>query len=1075
MTCSRSKGLALVSAFLLQLSSFAFAAPLSGTKSVGPTGDYASLTAAIADVNAVGNGLGGALILELQSNYVSSVESFPLTIPALTGSSATNTLTIRPASNATGLSISSGDTTAATVDLNGANHVTFDGRPGGVGSNAGSGVGTASQLIIANIFAGVALRFINEASGNTIRYTTLRASNPISNSGVVVFSTTTGANGNDNNTLDHCDIRDGASTPANGIYSAGTTTLTASNNSGNTVSNCNIYNFYTASNVAAGVRLYRGNDAWTISGNSFYQTASRAAVRFEVYPVLIDNNSGNNFIVTNNSIGGSAPNCGGTAWTTPGTAAAYLFRGIYLSVGTTTPSSVQGNTIANIVWTTLNTTPTDLLGVWSGIFVGAGSVNVGTVTGNTIGSSMGTNSISVTTAGTGGTTYGISSISSGTVAITNNTIGAITVNGSSTSVSNSLVGIQVTAGANTISNNLVGSTATPSPLTGNSLSLNASTLSTSTTGQQVTGILSSSATGANITGNTVANLNNNYNGTSTAGQIRGIATSNGVNTITGNTVRNLTSTSQNVNNDTAQSVYGIIDTATMAGQTVSQNTVHSLANTAASAGVAVTGIYFSGPSSGTNLIARNFVHSLALDSINISSVVNGMQFSAATFTAQNNLVRLGIKADGTSTVGASGINGIVDLSTTAGRNFYHNTVYVGGTQTSVSSISQAFLSNGANNARTYQNNIFVNARSNSGGTGRHYAVRYGNTIFNPNGLTAGGNLFLASGNGGILGANGNDRSTLTAWQAATGQDASSFNVDPLFVNPTGDASTVDLHLQPSSPANNGGELTTGVLDDFDGAFRAIGPPDIGADEFYSNNATLTALTLNGVTLSPTFDSNATTYSTFVPNSTTSTTVTATPADVNVLAQIKINGSNFAFPPAIPLSVGSNTITVLVTAYDGTTTKTYTVFITRKSIFQEWAASNTVANDPNVFGSNGLKNLLNFAFSMNPRTGYSGALVYNGTFAGSGTIASTGQPWVIIDPATNGTDIRGLFVRRKDAAAAGLTYTPQFSADLITWQDSASTPTLLADDGVNQIVSVPYPSLIGGQQAKFFRINVTLAP
>ena len=51
---------------------------------------------------------------------MSTVETFPLTIPALTGASATNTLTIRPASGATALSISSADTTAATVDLNGA-------------------------------------------------------------------------------------------------------------------------------------------------------------------------------------------------------------------------------------------------------------------------------------------------------------------------------------------------------------------------------------------------------------------------------------------------------------------------------------------------------------------------------------------------------------------------------------------------------------------------------------------------------------------------------------------------------------------------------------------------------------------------------------------------------------------------------------------------------------------------------------------------------------------------------------------------------------------------------------------
>ena len=203
------RALALLALFAASL----HAAPLSGTRSIGPTGNYPSLTAAIADVQAGGNGLGGALVLELQAAYASTVETFPLTIPALNGASAVNTLTIRPASGATALAISSA--AAQTVDLHGAQFVTIDGRPGGVGSNAGSGGGAASQLIIANTStSGVALRFMNEASSNILRYTTLRGVNTSATSGTVLFSTTTGANGNDNNSLDHCDIRDGASTPA---------------------------------------------------------------------------------------------------------------------------------------------------------------------------------------------------------------------------------------------------------------------------------------------------------------------------------------------------------------------------------------------------------------------------------------------------------------------------------------------------------------------------------------------------------------------------------------------------------------------------------------------------------------------------------------------------------------------------------------------------------------------------------------------------------------------------------------------------------------------------------------------
>ena len=66
-------------------------------------------------------------------------------------------------------------------------------------------------------------------------------------------------------------------------------------------------------------------------------------------------------------------------------------------------------------------------------------------------------------------------------------------------------------------------------------------------------------------------------------------------------------------------------------------------------------------------------------------------------------------------------------------------------------------------------------------------------------------------------------------------------------------------------------------------------------------------------------------------------------------------------------------------------------------------------------------------------------------------------------------------RREDFSTARLTYAVQFSVNLTAWQDSTDTPTVLADDGVNQIVSVPYPPQVGAQQAKFFRIQVTLAP
>lgn len=801
------------------------AAPLSGTKSVGPSGDYPSLTSAIANVQV--QTLSGPLVLELQPAYVSTVETFPLTFSNLT-TTATNTLTVRPQTGATGLVITSADTTAATVVLNGAQFVTFDGRPGGVGSNAGSGGGAVAQLTIANTsmlnyIDGVALRFINEASSNRLLYTKLQSANASLNrkGGTVIFWTTTGVNGNDNNTLDHCDLGDGVNSPRNCIYAWGSTDTPAQFNSGNTVSNCNIFNFQAITlNDAAGVLLDDGNTDWTITGNSFYQTAPRAAVTASLQAIRIYSPSGNNFTIANNFIGGSGPNTSGASWTaTSTTTHRNQFQGIMLGVGSQIPSNVQGNTIANVTWYSYPNSNTGPI-LWAGIYVSQGSVNIGTSAGNTIGSGSGTGSITSTASGATGVCCGIYSESAGTLDIANNTIGSITVQATATHTS-SLYGIQVTKGTNTIRNNIVGSTTTTN-------SLNAATSSTSTSpsaGQQVTGILCSSSDGASIMGNTVDNLNNNYVGTSANGQIRGIVTSAGPNTITSNIVRNLSTTSRNQQTIINHSVYGIIAT----GQTVAQNIVHSLANTATEA-VNVTGIYVSGQSGSTSFIAQNLVHSLAVSSTNALSVVNGMLLGAGDYTAQNNMVRVGLDSAGTSTAGASTVRGIYETNSGIVRNFYHNSVYLGGTQTSGGSHTHAFISSG-NSSRIFQNNIFVNARSNSGGTGRHYAVQYVGTTVNPSNLKSGGNIFLAGGTGGVLGLyNSADRTTLAAWQAATGLDLTSAVTDPLFVYPTGTAGTVDLHLQPGNPAEGSGIPIAAVTTDFDGQTRSgLTPVDIGAN------------------------------------------------------------------------------------------------------------------------------------------------------------------------------------------------------------------------------------------------------
>ena len=94
----------------------------------------------------------------------------------------------------------------------------------------------------------------------------------------------------------------------------------------------------------------------------------------------------------------------------------------------------------------------------------------------------------------------------------------------------------------------------------------------------------------------------------------------------------------------------------------------------------------------------------------------------------------------------------------------------------------------------------------------------------------------------------------------------------------------------------------------------------------STDATLSGLTLSGVNIG-TFASDTTSYTADVANSVTETTVTPTVNDSGATYVIKLGGVTDA-DGTVSLAVGSNVITVVVTAEDDSTTKTYTVTVTR---------------------------------------------------------------------------------------------------------------------------------------------------
>ncbi len=98
----------------------------------------------------------------------------------------------------------------------------------------------------------------------------------------------------------------------------------------------------------------------------------------------------------------------------------------------------------------------------------------------------------------------------------------------------------------------------------------------------------------------------------------------------------------------------------------------------------------------------------------------------------------------------------------------------------------------------------------------------------------------------------------------------------------------------------------------------------------NNNANLASLTFDSWSLNPAFAPSTTSYAITVPNVASTATVAPTLADAN--ATLKINDISAASGAgtAVPLNVGNNTISLLVTAQDGTTTRTYTLNVRRRS-------------------------------------------------------------------------------------------------------------------------------------------------
>ena len=173
-------------------------------------------------------------------------------------------------------------------------------------------------------------------------------------------------------------------------------------------------------------------------------------------------------------------------------------------------------------------------------------------------------------------------------------------------------------------------------------------------------------------------------------------------------------------------------------------------------------------------------------------------------------------------------------------------------------------------------------------------------------------------------------SGITDYSMTVANSVASIDLDPKVAH--GSATFVVTANGVEAPADNipltegGTTVITVVVTAQDGTTTRI--YTIRVTRAPSANADLVGLTISEGSLDTDFEPGITSYSVAVANSVSSVSVFPRAANANATVTVKVNGVEV---PAdnIPLTEGGTTvITLLVTAQDGTTTRTYTIRVTR---------------------------------------------------------------------------------------------------------------------------------------------------
>ncbi len=781
------------------------------------------------------NTIGGDVTAVITSN-ITEPGTFALNQIGTGGLGTGNfTITIRPDSSATAVSrVISGSNNAGLIRLNGADRVKITGIPD---SSTNS---TLRNLTIRNSNNGPVVLFVNGSQQNRLSNLIIEGSNNtafnVVNSGLVSFAGSISTQGNNQDTINNCILKNDASV---NFPTGVPTTLINSVHAGLTLNAENVITNNQLSNASVAylnVDAGSGN-GWVVDGNSFFYnlplvTANPLSIRF---------NGGllsSGHMINNNVIGGNAANASGSAWTSNVQAA---WNQIQIAIGTAQLSSINGNTIKNMKFT-----QTAVGNQWNGIIVTTGRVNI---TNNMIGDSLVAGGVELNPP-TNHNGITVNATVASPMLISGNRMAGITVN--SAGGSTQFIGLFISGGIANINNNIIGSVTIPNSIVHNSNS------NVRGIWVQTTANLDPST---QITNNTIANIA--CIGQQTNISLGGIlVTGTTAANVSNNTIFNLSSASSNTTlTPTTMGVFGItIAASTIPGAQVNNNLIYGI-ESSNNGNLTTNAAAIQLQSVNNGVVRGNRIYDIrnlsTSNALNPMATANGIIITSVTNSVEviNNQISLG-----NGQTNNIQYNGLWQINAGYDANYFNNTVLISGAATG--NIPTYAFHRGSNTTIESTsgvraiNNAFINART--GVNGRNYAIA--NEVL---GTTSGSGWleanynFLETSNPATVGLWGNADRNITEWRTTTLNDGNSWSEASAVVNPTAlfvDVANGNLNVAVNSPLSwylNGkgiagakiNSLNTDFVGNSRGTTLGFGI-DIGAHEF-NTTTTPPALTLSG--------------------------------------------------------------------------------------------------------------------------------------------------------------------------------------------------------------------------------------